>query len=273
MPNIPECNFYSRHLGLITTQEAENLDVKLQKLANVASETIDIDGLMKIGSTATNFEYEEMKIENKYNVTIAVAKDKAFCFYYKDALELLADLGAKIIYFSPLIDKKMPECDGFILGGGYPEIYLDELSQNKSMLNDIQEKIKSGTPYLAECGGFMYLFDAIEKFNMAGVISGEVFMTKRLNRFGYVTLTASKDNLLCSKGETINAHEFHYSDTTNNGSDFTAKKPYCDKSWSCMMADKQRFVGYPHIHLLGNIKYTENFLKECQFNKRNDKNG
>ena len=273
LPSLPECNFESRHLGLITTQELEDIDVKLQKLANVAGETIDIDGLIKLANTATKLEYENIKIQNKYSATIAVAKDKAFCFYYKDALELLSSLGAKIIYFSPLSEKEMPKCDGFILGGGYPEIYLDELSKNKSMLADIKAKIESGIPYIAECGGFMYLFDAIEDFNMVGSISGEVFMTKKLSRFGYVTLTANKDNLLCNSGETINAHEFHYSDTTNNGSDFTAKKPYGNRSWGCIIADEQRFIGYPHINFLGNIKYAENFLNKCQFNKRNDKNG
>lgn len=270
MTSIPECNFESRHLGLITAQELENLDVKLQKLASVATQTIDIDGLIRLANTAPQLEYEDIKIQNKFDATIAVARDKAFCFYYKDALELLSNLGAKIIYFSPLLDEKMPECDGFILGGGYPEIYLEELSQNKPMLIDIKAKIEKGIPYIAECGGFMYLFDVIDGCNMVGAIDGEVFMTKKLSRFGYVTLTANKDNLLCNKGEKINAHEFHYSDTTNNGSDFTAKKPYGNRSWSCIIADEQRFVGYPHIHLLGNIKYAENFLKRCQFNKRND---
>ncbi len=273
MPSLPECNFESRHLGLITAQELEDIDVKLQKLASVANETIDIDGLIKLANTALKLEYKDINIQNKFNTTIAVAKDKAFCFYYKDALELLLRLGAKIIYFSPLFDEKMPECDGFILGGGYPEIYLEALSKNKSMLIDINTKIKSGIPYIAECGGFMYLFDAIVDYNMVGAISGEVFMTEKLSRFGYVTLTANGDNLLCNKGEIINAHEFHYSDTTNNGSDFTAKKPNSNRSWSCIIADEKRFVGYPHIHFLGNIKYAENFLNKCQSTKRNNNNG
>jgi cobyrinic acid a,c-diamide synthase len=115
----------------------------------------------------------------------------------------------------------------------------------------------------------MYLFDRVrdggeKAHHMAGVIGGEVFMTKRLNRFGYVTLTARRNNLLCRKGETINAHEFHYSDATDSGSDFTAEKPQSGRTWECVMADEQRFAGYPHFHFLGNIRYAENFLYKCR---------
>lgn len=274
MPNIPECNFESRHLGLITAQETENLDSKLQKLADTAAKTIDIDKLLELANTAQQLDYEDIEVNDICDVTLAIAKDKAFCFYYKDALEMLTMLGAKILYFSPLYDEKMPECDGFILGGGYPEICLEELSQNKSMLIDIKAKIENGVPYIAECGGFMYLFNEIEdnnknSYDMVGIIEGEVFMTKKLNRFGYVTLTAHEDNLLCKKGDTINAHEFHYSDTTKNGSDFTAQKPYGNRTWECILADKQRFIGYPHIHLLGNVNYVKNFLNACQLRKEN----
>jgi len=273
MPIVPESSFESRHLGLVTAKETENLNKKLEKLAEAAAKTIDIDGLLRLANTAPPLEYDDISINSKFDVTIAVARDKAFCFYYKDALNLLSRIGAKIEYFSPINDEKMPECDGFILGGGYPEIHLEALSKNKSMLADIKAKIKGGTPYIAECGGFMYLFGIIrdkneDAYNMADVIDGQVFMTKGLSRFGYITLTALCDNLLCKKGEIINAHEFHYSDSTNNGSDFIAKKPYGNREWSCIFADEQRFVGYPHIHLLGNIKYAENFLDKCSARKK-----
>lgn len=269
MPSMPDCNFESRHLGLIMAQEAENLNVKLQKLADAAADTINFEKLFALANSAPPFDYEELEINNQFDVTIAVARDRAFCFYYKDALDLLAELGAKITYFSPLNDQEMPDCDGFILGGGYPELYLDRLSQNKTMLEDIKTKVDNSIPYIAECGGFMYLFDQMKDqeemaYETVGVIQGESFMTKKLNRFGYVTLTAHKDNLLCKKGESINAHEFHYADTTNNGSDFTAQKPNINRSWACIFADEQRFVGFPHIHLLGNVKYAENFLNQCQ---------
>lgn len=272
MPNLPDCNFDSRHLGLITATETENLQQKLDKLADTAVRTIDIDMLRELANTAPLLEYENIIIGKKFNVNIAVAKDKAFCFYYKSALSLLEQLGASITYFSPIKDSKLPDCDGFILGGGYPELYLKELSENKAMLQDINAKIAMGIPHIAECGGFMYLFSKVKDseescYSLVGSIEGEAFMTKRLNRFGYVTLTANRDNLLCKKGESINAHEFHYSDSTANGSDFTAQKPYGNRQWSCIIADENRFIGYPHIHLWGNIGYAKRFLSKCQLRK------
>jgi len=273
LPDLPDCRFESRNMGLAADAEAKDLNKKLRKLADAAEKTIDFDTLFEIAREASAIEYDAPAIQKKFSVTIAVAMDKAFCFYYRDALELLAALGADIEYFSPLTDEKMPECDGFILGGGYPERYLSELGANQNMIADIKAKISKGIPYLAESGGFMILFDTIAGIDesphkMVGAISGEAFITKKLTRFGYMTLTAKRDNIFCRKGESINAHEFHYSDTTNNGGDFIAEKPVSGgKSWDCIFADEKRFAGYPHIHLLGNIRYAENFLRACQTEK------
>ena len=111
-----------------------------------------------------------------YPVRIAVARDEAFCFYYKDNLELLESLGCEVIEFSPLHDKKLPEnVKGILLGGGYPELYADILEENTGTLNSVEECVESGVPCIAECGGFMYLHDTIfdsekKPYKMAGVI-------------------------------------------------------------------------------------------------------
>lgn len=268
LPNLENCRLESRHLGLITAQEIGNLEEIAENLGEAALKSIDLDGLYQLSLTAGCMEYHEPTIEKKENIKIAVAMDKAFCFYYKDNLELLEQLGAELIEFSPLNDDKLPNyIDGLYIGGGYPELYMEELSENKSMLKDINEKINSGLPTFAECGGYMYLLKSFKTedkiYDLVGISDGQSFMTNNLNHFGYVTLTAEKNNLMCKKGESINGHEFHYSNSTNLGNSFIALKPESDKQWNCIFADATKFLGYPHLHLLGNISFAESFIGKC----------
>lgn len=276
MEHLEDCKLESRHLGLVTAQEIGNLETIVNTLGESASRTIDMKGLYELALTAPVIEYEEPEIENKVEVNIGVAYDKAFCFYYHDSLEVLERMGAKLIFFSPLWDKKLPgDLSGLIFGGGYPELYMEELSGNITMLEDIREKIFSGIPTFAECGGYMYLLDSFKgcsnEYKLAGICEGQSFMTSKLNNFGYVTLTADKDNLMCKKGEKINGHEFHYSTSTNPGDSFTASKPESSRTWKCIIADDTKFMGYPHVHFLGNINFARNFMDaaiNCQKRQR-----
>jgi cobyrinic acid a,c-diamide synthase len=214
-------------------------------------------------------EYEEPSISKIGNAKIAVACDKSFCFYYKDSLELLEQLGAELIEFSPLYDKKLPDdVSGLYIGGGYPELYMDKLSENKSMIDDLKEKIGSGLPTFAECGGYMYLLKSFKdennkEYNLVGIADGQSYMTKSLKHFGYITLTSENDNIMCKKGSTINGHEFHYSDCTNLGNSFKATKTQSKTHWNCIIADDTKFLGYPHLHLLGNVDFARNFVEKC----------
>lgn len=271
-PKMKECRLESRHLGLITAAELSGLQELISRLAEQAKKSIDLELLLKIADQAPELEYEEPYIERFRKVQIAVANDKAFCFYYQDSLELLEEMGAELIYFSPLDDTGLPECDGLILGGGYPELYAKELSGNQKMRGSIREALNQGLPCLAECGGFMYLLDEMEiqepegqplSYSMVGAIQGKSFMTKKLNRFGYITLTAQKNNLLANEGEQINAHEFHYSDSTSNGDDCTATKATDGKGWNCIHAGETLFAGYPHIHFWGNPAFADKFISRC----------
>lgn len=268
MNRLEDCRLESRHLGLVTAQEIGNLQSIVNILGENALRTIDMKGLNELALTAPVIEYQEPEIEKKGEVNIGVAYDKSFCFYYRDSLEVLERMGANLIRFSPLSDKKLPDnLSGLIFGGGYPELYMDELSRNMSMLEDIKEQIKKGIPTFAECGGYMYLLDSfkdnINEYKLAGVCEGQSFMTNRLNNFGYVTLTADKDNLMCKKGEKINGHEFHYSTSTNLGDAFTASKPESKRTWQCIIADETKFMGYPHLHFLGNIDFARNFMDKA----------
>lgn len=269
MPDLPEASIESRHLGLVTAQEIDTLKRKIGLLAENATRHIDLDALLQIASSALALRYEPAAVDKiNYTTTrdvkIAIAKDKAFCFYYQDSIDLLCKMGAEMIPFSPLHDKSLPEdIDGIILGGGYPELYCEKLSLNSSMLESIRTAIEKRVPLYAECGGFMYLGASIEGYKMVNAIKTNSSLTDRLQNFGYVRLTADRDTLLCKKGESIHAHEFHYSKSDFDGDAFTATKISSGKQHSCIFADENRFAGYPHLHLWGNIKFAAAFVSRC----------
>jgi len=273
-PHLPECNLESRHLGLVTAGEIGTLETIVARLAKQAAESVDLQGLMALAHTAEPLQYEPLEIKPLGNVKIAVARDKAFCFYYQDSLDLLSMLGAELVTFSPLRDAHLPECDGVFLGGGYPELYAEQLSKNTTLREELRSRLSGGLPCYAECGGFMYLMEGYREngteYPWAGAVKGSCWMTDKLVRFGYVTMTANTDNVLCRAGESIHAHEFHYSDSDQNGSAFTAAKAGRNNAWPAAQADASLYAGYPHLHLWGNIRFAENFVKAClRYHKEN----
>ena len=215
MPYKKNAVLESRHLGLVTSAEVEHFQEKINSIAEQMRESVDIEGILRIAENASKLEAIHKSIDKK-DVRIAVAKDEAFCFLYDDNIDYLRQCGCEIVYFSPLADNKLPDnIDGLLLYGGYPELHAKALSENVSMRNDIAKKIKEGLPCIAECGGFLYLHEYLEtpekdKYPMAGIIKGMGYNAGRLQRFGYMTLTAKKDTLIASANESFRAHEFHY---------------------------------------------------------------
>ena len=266
-PHLPECNLESRHLGLVTAGEIGTLETIVARLAEQAEESLDLDGLLAIARSALSLQFEPLDIKPLGNVKIAVAQDKAFCFYYQDSLDLLSMMGAEIVPFSPLQDAKLPECDGVFLGGGYPELYAKQLSENAALLAELREKLAAGLPCYAECGGFMYLMEGYRDngtlYPWVGAVQGTCWMTDRLVRFGYVKMTANTDNVMCKAGDSIHAHEFHYSDSDQNGDSFIAQKAGKTLFWPAAQANGTLYAGYPHLHLWGNTGFAENFVKAC----------
>lgn len=269
-PVMTDCNFESRHLGLVTAEEIGDLQQIVERLAAQAAKSIDLDALLEVAEAAAPFEYQSVCLEQlgQEKVRVAIAEDKAFCFYYQDALDLLSELGAELVPFSPVNDAHLPEnCHGLVLGGGYPELYAEQLANNESMLADVKAAVTGGMPCFAECGGFMYLLERYREgekvYNWVGAIEGETALTKKLTRFGYVHLTAQEDNVLCAAGGKINGHEFHYSDSTNNGHSFVAAKASGRGSWECATANATMYAGYPHIHLWGNVDFARSFMQHC----------
>lgn len=270
-PVMQDCNFESRHLGLVTAEEIGDLQQIVDRLAEQAKKSIDFDAVMQLANEAAPLSYVQPELEVVGRPRVAVAMDKAFCFYYQDALDLLEELGAQLVYFSPTFDEHLPECEGLFLGGGYPELYAKQLEANITMLADIKQHIDKKKPCYAECGGFMYLLERYSEgeksYRWVGAIPGESALTSKLTHFGYVHLTAQEDNLLCKAGEKINAHEFHYSDSTNNGKGFAVVKASGKGAWECGVVSDSLYAGYPHLHLCGNIDFAKSFVKACSLSK------
>ena len=263
LPELPACTLESRHLGLVTAGEVEGLREKLDILARQAEETVELDRLLELAASAPPVAWEPVVLPRLEPVRIAVARDRAFCFYYEDSLEALAEMGAELVPFSPLEDAALPaHVQGLYLGGGYPELYARQLSGNGSMRRSVWAALEGGLPCIAECGGFMYLTEGIGEADMAGVLPGRCFDAGRLTRFGYVTLRAKRDSLLCRAGETIRGHEFHHWDARCPGGDFWAEKP-SGRGWDCAVATDRLYAGYPHFHFYANPAFAARFYETC----------
>lgn len=270
LPTIPGANLESRHLGLITAAEVQDLKEKMNLLAFQAEKSLDMEGLLALANTAPPVTFEPVELPKKEPVRIAVARDKAFCFYYEDSLDALRDLGAELIPFSPMEDAALPgNIHGLYLGGGYPELYGEALSRNETMLVSIREALEKGLPCIAECGGFMYLTERIGDCPMVGYLPGASFDAGKLVRFGYVRLRAEKDNLLCRAGEEIPGHEFHHWDADHPGSDFTASKD-SGRAWKAAIATDRLYAGYPHFHFYAKAQFAVNFYNACLEVKHHD---
>ncbi|MCC8028805.1 MAG: cobyrinate a,c-diamide synthase [Lachnospiraceae bacterium] len=277
VPKAGDCVIGSRHLGLVTPGEIHGFQDKLQRLAHLFETTVDIDGILELadGAADLNVRMPESLRSLKpvcpaaEKLRIAVARDESFCFYYEDNLELLREAGAELVPFSPLHDAYLPEgIRGLLLGGGYPELYAGRLSENTEMLRQIRSAIQKNMPYLAECGGFMYLHAEMEDVDgrswpMADVFPGRVRKTDRLSRFGYIQLCANRSQIFGDAGCCIRAHEFHYFDSTDNGDAFHAEKPYRNRGWECMNADENHAAGFPHLYYYSNPEFAERFVRCC----------
>lgn len=282
VPKVEDCVIESRHLGLVLPEEIPELKERLIKLSEILEKTLEIDEIIKLAksSAEVNFGDHNLTKREHFNfklpetVKIAVACDEAFCFFYEDNFGLLEEMGAELVRFSPIHDSAFPEnADGVLLYGGYPELNGKSLEENEEMRTSLKENIENGMPVIAECGGFMYLHDEMEDMDgafrkMVGVISGKVYRTNRLGRFGYITLKQNHEIFDNKNLDVIPAHEFHYFDSENCGESFSAEKPLSNRGWKCIHGNSQMLAGFPHIHYYANPEVPKAFLKKCLEYKR-----
>ncbi|MDK2565013.1 cobyrinate a,c-diamide synthase [Romboutsia sedimentorum] len=274
-PPNDEFSLDSRHLGLVPSVEIDCLKTKFDNLADEIEKYIDIDRILEISQTEeveSNFNLlpfiKENKLENK---TIAIAYDKAFNFYYRENIELLQELGLNIKYFSPLEDKEVANCDYIYIGGGFPEIFAQELEINESMRQSIKKAHENNIPIYAECGGLMYLGEKLvdqenKECNMVGIFKGYSEMTSSLKRFGYCYGISKVETILSKKGEMIKGHEFHHSVfQTKEECAYTMRKERDKKivdEWEGGYSKNNTLATYLHTHFYNNLDCIKNFLEK-----------
>lgn len=283
LPESEEYHMESRHLGLFLPGEIDRLRERIGRLADQMEKSIAVDRVLEVaGMLPLRIENKEKeKAENESmeaesiakfpacqeqkvtsRVRIGVARDEAFCFYYQENFRLLEQMGAELVYFSPLRDKKIPDrVDGLLFGGGYPENYARELAKNAAMRESIRRSIAAGMPFLAECGGFLYLHRTLEgsdgkHWEMAGVYPFDAYRTNRLRRFGYV-------RLLTSSGQEIHGHEFHYWESEDPGTNWEAVKPTGNRSWRCIHEKGGQIGGFPHLYYASCPDFLRKWLDVC----------
>ena len=265
LPPMEEAHIPSRHLGLVTAEEIQNLSARFDAIAAELETHVELPKLLELAAEAPCPEPLRKQEKTPVRCRIAVAMDAAFSFYYQDNLDALECAGAELCYFSPLGDKALPDVDGLYLGGGYPELYLPQLAKNESLRGEIRRSVQSGMPTVAECGGFLYLQKALKDTHgtlwpMVGTLPGTGYGTERLQRFGYLTLSGEQDSLLLRAGEQVHAHEFHYWDCTDCGSDLIAGKTG-GRTWRCGFVGKRLYAAFPHIHWGGALPMAERFVQ------------
>lgn len=269
LPHLPGCTIESRHLGLKTAGEIVDLQQKLSQLADaLVLDWAQLAALTDRPAPAAPL----LAAPCAPAVRIAVARDEAFCFAYAETLDALRDAGAELVFFSPLRDAALPEnIGGLYLPGGYPELCARQLSENCALRAAIRDAVQEGLPTAAECGGFLYLGQALEGtdgkvYPMAGVLPGSGHNAGRLVRFGYAVMTAKAGSMLFRAGEAFPIHEFHHWDSSENGTDFSVRKTE-KRQWECGFANAHLYAGFPHLYWAGTalprrfVQAAQHFLK------------
>jgi len=273
LPHMEEAVLESRHLGLQTAGEIKDLAARIDRVAQALEEAMDWDKLSQLCERRGGWAACPAPPARE-RAPIAVARDEAFCFTYKETLDALTDAGADLLFFSPLRDEKLPDAAcGLYLPGGYPELYAAQLAENGSMRRSIQEAVSRGLPTVAECGGFLYLGQTLQgadgaAYPMAGFLPGDGVRTPRLVRFGYSELNADTDSLLFRKGESVPVHEFHYWDCTENGDGLAAVKPLTGRSWRCGFVNGRLYAAFPHLYFPGRPELAERFVRGAEFYRK-----
>lgn len=305
IPRDDELAVESRHLGLVPALEKERIKKDIEKWGKIAEEYINLDLLKEIMKTSSdskmkdNFKLahenheddfnkgsnsdamakkvtrypdskpgELWKVANKNHLKIGVAMDEIFNFYYKENIEALEENNAKIIPFSPYKDEKIPDVDALYIGGGYPEVFKKELSDNHSMLKSIKDFHENNHPIYGECGGLIYLSKSIDGLNMVNALPYNSEMTNKVQGLSYVVAKTQEDNLIAKKGDIFRGHEFHYTKIntdTNTDFIFDILRGKGIGGFDGIKI-KNTIANYVHIHACSAPNFAYNFTKNITEN-------
>lgn len=275
LPRREDLKFQERHLGLVAALQDGQEDKTFADWAAVAAEYLDLDGIIALAKEAKPLSAtNEGKADESSprSCTIAYAYDQAFHFYYDDNLNLLKEQGAKLLPFSPLANEDLPTCDGVYIGGGYPELHADQLSQAQVTKEALRRAAERGLPIYAECGGYMYLSEAIidrsgQEHAMVGLLPGVLRMHDKLQALGYAEVEVLEDSILGEAGTRFRGHEFRYSTYEANQNEDRAIYKVRKRRNQDVRREGYRsgsvLGSYIHAHWASNPRIPRNFVKAC----------
>ena len=275
----PDITIPERHLGLHTAAEQNDWPARCDSFAAFAEAHLNLDFLLRgeIWPHTTPAARPPKSPPQENRVRLAVAKDRAFSFYYQDNFDLLRECGAEIVEFSPLSDEQLPDdVDAIYLGGGYPELYAQALSENSRLLARIRSFAADGKPMYAECGGMMYLAESLTTLNneslpMAGVLPLQIAMTQKLVHFGYAEVEFTEDCILGEKGTTVRGHSFHCSQATVTGpleTPYRVRYSLSGREEAEGYSRQNVLASYIHLHFCANPGIAAAFVKRALLSRR-----
>jgi cobyrinic acid a,c-diamide synthase len=273
LPRSKEITIPERHLGLVTSDEDPYSIDLFDKLASLMEQHLELDKLASLPSSGVKSNDIPLPKASQSEARLGVARDDAFCFYYQDNLDLLAHFGADLCFFSPVRDAQLPPgLTGLYLGGGYPELFAQQLAKNQSLKIEILAAAQGGMPVFAECGGFMYLTRSIEvesqEYPMVGLYPFKTRMLSRRKALGYREVVLGKDSLLGPKGLKARGHEFHYSELINGSVEIAGLYQVSNREGMEVGADGfmvyNTLAGYIHFHFGSNLEMARNFVESCK---------
>lgn len=282
LPKDDSLSLAERHLGLVDPHGSDSFWSTVDRLQEATERFVDIDGLLTIARSAPELKAvssllfppeEAHRQKQEAAVRIAVARDEAFSFYYEDNLDLLRRFGAELVFFSPLKDRQLPSgIGGLYLGGGYPELHVQEINANADMRQAIRDAAEKGIPILAECGGFMYLLEEIEgtggmRAPGAGVFRGRSVMGKRRAALGYYDAEVLEDCIIARKGSHLVGHAFHWS-SIESPEQSANPALLLSRDGAAPVADGmirgEIFASYVHFHFATHPGAARRFVAHCR---------
>ncbi len=277
VPKIKTKDFPERHMGLVTSLEYGKIDTSISRMEKIVSDNIDVERIFHIASNAQTFytsresQLQYFKTTHHSELAIGVVQDSAFQFYYPENLEALARNGANIVSVTALRDRYLPtQLDALYIGGGFPETHAEVLSNNESFRKSLRQAIEDGLPVYAECGGLMFLTEAViwkgSKFPMAGVIPATALMEKKPQGHGYTVLEVTTSNPFFPSGLQLKGHEFHYSRLVELKKEkidliFTLKRGTGIGEGRDGIRVKNALATYTHLHARSSPIWADSFLE------------
>ena len=274
---IPE-----RHLGLTTVDEMETARGIISRAGELVARHCDmgaIKSMFKGIQLNTDFQDRKPLLPIHASVKIGIFHDPTFCFYYPENLEALRENGAELVFIDSLCDNSLPDLDGLYIGGGFPESFFEELSANRKMLLEVKERVRSGLPVYAECGGLIYLCETAyfkgKKYPLAGVLPFEIGYQRNPVGYGYLSLKSRCQSRWFDEGALVKAHEFHYSKplrasvtkpslsttTSTDRYQFNVIRGYGIDGKQDGILHKNIFASFAHLHAVVNPQWARGFVE------------